>query len=977
MAPLKPIPPVSVLLFFLETFVSLIAANSISFDQTVFQPSGTGTLVPRVWEVLGPFPTGMREQDFGADPLEAFGGFPNLPFSDVDRYPSELADNGTVGWFKIETNKDGITVGPIPFEGVRWSFNQLSQGWAINQFQSWARTRLVLPLATTIIIQCTNVGDFYVDSRLFSGDWYNYGTVSHALHLDAGEHEIRVRVVNEIRIFGAKVPPPIAFRCQIEKASEEGRVTVRTPVVPDVVEGVLAGGYASLTVENLKAEVGREGWVEVVELVDEKFYIVPVHRLPIRLTPYQARPIAIKFVHTSPISGSITTRLRIHLRTSHGASMFLWQELTLVYRKWGETFKFTFLDFDGTVHYAMAKPPRTLFRPSAPNVVPPPILIATHGAGVEAEWKSWTDTYDVQEAAWILYPTGRTTWGFDWHGPSYLNVRSALRSLIELPTLFPLVGGVEDGVWIVGEEGRVLYTGTLITFFFYARRHSNGGQGAWYMASHFPDSAVAALPAAGYVKIQDYVLYNLWVGNAHTDPILRGILESAISEYNNDLHVSNMDVMITTDSSPQSSLRSAYRSSLGPAATTTTSRRGTPAIYSPFRPKSPQNSLSEVPDMGHYWNGCLSDDVVTAFLDRFILPDADQRTQEDDRFPHEFTITVANPAGTGSKGGVLIEQLGMPYRLGKVKVTISDNGVWILKTTNIRRFRFVTDVPRIVKRRGEVLKVVVDGTEFVASDVIGRDGWFVWVEEREWKYEPTRFSNPHPLLQFSTSAEWLKHERHPRTYGPAHQIFQSPLPLLIIIPASTADPTYLHVAQKVAHDWYLYGRGDTEIVRDDDLCLRERISDEGFNGNLVLVGGPRMNRMTAEVVVRRGRGEAPSLSAANPTRIPKQVGQYFPSPSPYPSHSPSPTHRIHGSPSNHLMPPGIVFLHPWKSDHLALVIAGVDNDGLHQAVRLLPKRTGVMVPDWSELAVVFGLIGHHRSGNGVEGYWGNPWRRVG
>ncbi|KAG0222239.1 hypothetical protein BGX31_009263, partial [Mortierella sp. GBA43] len=24
------------------------------------------------WQVLGPFPTGMREQDFGADPLEAF-----------------------------------------------------------------------------------------------------------------------------------------------------------------------------------------------------------------------------------------------------------------------------------------------------------------------------------------------------------------------------------------------------------------------------------------------------------------------------------------------------------------------------------------------------------------------------------------------------------------------------------------------------------------------------------------------------------------------------------------------------------------------------------------------------------------------------------------------------------------------------------------------------------------------------------------
>lgn len=31
--------------------------------------------VPKLsrWQILGPFPTGMREQDFGADPLEAYG----------------------------------------------------------------------------------------------------------------------------------------------------------------------------------------------------------------------------------------------------------------------------------------------------------------------------------------------------------------------------------------------------------------------------------------------------------------------------------------------------------------------------------------------------------------------------------------------------------------------------------------------------------------------------------------------------------------------------------------------------------------------------------------------------------------------------------------------------------------------------------------------------------------------------------------
>lgn len=54
--------------------------------------------------------------------------------------------------------------------------------------------------------------------------------------------------------------------------------------------------------------------------------------------------------------------------------------------------------------------------------------------------------------------------------------------------------------------------------------------------------------------------------------------------------------------------------------------------------------------------------MITAFLDQFVLSDAEQRMREDERFPREFTLTVVNPAGTGSKGGVLIEQLSVPYR---------------------------------------------------------------------------------------------------------------------------------------------------------------------------------------------------------------------------------------------------------------------------------------------------------------------------
>ncbi|RIB19724.1 hypothetical protein C2G38_1245912 [Gigaspora rosea] len=91
-------------------------------------------LIPKTWELLGPFPTGTREQDFGADPLEAYGGFKNLSFSETQSFPSELADNGTVKWSTILTNMDG-SVGPVHFKNMRWKFNRDPFGWAINQFQ--------------------------------------------------------------------------------------------------------------------------------------------------------------------------------------------------------------------------------------------------------------------------------------------------------------------------------------------------------------------------------------------------------------------------------------------------------------------------------------------------------------------------------------------------------------------------------------------------------------------------------------------------------------------------------------------------------------------------------------------------------------------------------------------------------------------------------------------------------------------------
>ncbi|RUS33999.1 hypothetical protein BC938DRAFT_482944, partial [Jimgerdemannia flammicorona] len=118
------------------------------------------------------------------------------------------------------------------------------------------------------------------------------------------------------------------------------------------------------------------------------------------------------------------------------------------------------------------------------------------------------------------------------------------------------------GSWAVGEEGRSHRTNTDRRELIPSIDHRSADSRIQGIATV---ARVHALPAAGYVKVQDYVPFNLWVGNAHTDPMIRGhvklkprfgkilcymahnlslpqILESSITEYNNDLHASNMTI---------------------------------------------------------------------------------------------------------------------------------------------------------------------------------------------------------------------------------------------------------------------------------------------------------------------------------------------------------------------------------------------------------------------------------------------------
>jgi len=387
--------------------------------------------------------------------------------------------------------------------------------------------------------------------------------------------------------------PKIKFRLGVEAVSfspvvlgvEDAQIGL-----PNVLHGWLLGEVAGIA---LRAGGGKEGsTVEGVELVekievsltrsDHFLSLTRPHGLiltfwpfgssyqgltislypslsPIILLPYQKRPLALSINQSFPLSSSLTSlTLRITLASFDASASPLVVTLPLAHRShWSSNstsypaLRYTYLDSDLTVQYAMTQPP---LLPS--DGTTSAVILATHGAGVETSSPFWTEALGERRKGlgWVVFATGKTreivflfpspqssgltssslfsslhlAWGYDWHGASAESVFSARKALgpIVLALEKKSRRNVDDEHW--GVSDKTFLVG-----------HSNGGQGASYLLERYPDEFLGSASAAGYLKIQSYVAYTQWASSHTIDPSLWGILVSSLTSFENDLHASN------------------------------------------------------------------------------------------------------------------------------------------------------------------------------------------------------------------------------------------------------------------------------------------------------------------------------------------------------------------------------------------------------------------------------------------------------
>ncbi|ORY88575.1 hypothetical protein BCR35DRAFT_276583, partial [Leucosporidium creatinivorum] len=854
--------------------------------QLAFAPNQATT-----WTALGPFPLGSRE-----GPLLP----PLLPNLTRRLHPSPLADGGYIEAVEVQEDSDGwVQVGA---ENIRWQSLRSSAGWSVLQHQVYYERVLSVGTASLYSLDLDTAAEFSIlkvgsdpsERRWYNGNMYGYPEAApHFVELERGDHLITVTFAYDLRISGDSGGdgiPRSRWRLVVEKEERQLSVDSAKTVAPSVVEGVLMGEVLGIELSNR--------WRDEIELLcvkSEHGELKVILPAPVKLAPLQTRLIALSVHQKRPLTPAFKGHLPLTLLVSRaGVKSSLSTTIRLPVSRLSTSepspILSTFLSNTDTPSYAVYTPPKTATACSSVA------LLALHGAGVDpATSPSWTSSIKQREREWIVWPLGLSAWGYDWHGASVKDVEAAISHLQDIQRSWKRAHGLSDQSCPRAKKLVVL-------------GHSNGGQGAWHYMSHFPDRVLGGVPASGYVKIQDYVPYHLSLGQHYRDPTLTGILSAGLSPFDEDLYASNLvGILILNRHGAEDDNVPVQHSRQLVSIIDEWSRGNSSTIY------------SEVSGAGHWFDEVLNAPIVNRFLDHLISHSNRSQLLTN---ALEFTLTTANPDESGSKLGFRILELEAPGRLARIEVEVYD----LSKSP-----RLVED-PRIRLRTTNVRSFSFGGAVF--EEALGFLPRALAIDN----HSPIPLTTTTTTFSTDGSNPFTIHTPTPRRYGPLISILSSPRPLVLVVGTSGSPSTTRHltsIAERIAHDAYLYGRVDCEVVRDDEV-------DETPEGNVALLGDSYANSVTAR------------WAKSWPTPV------SFVSPSAFAIND-----RLFETPGQ-----GLLFLtaHPSHPSSLVLVLAGVGAEGLERAARLFPVRTGVPLPD-------FVVTAPSMTSGGVEaaGFWTSDW----
>ncbi|MHC4956072.1 MAG: carboxylesterase family protein [Planctomycetota bacterium] len=484
-----------------------------------------------------------------------------------------------------------------------WRWAKIDDKGRLGGRFAWAYTAVKSDRDQVAIATVRGGALLVVNGAPYVGDVYGYGHEGVPVRLAKG--------VNHVFVRGVRGSFQLAFR----EVDPGVHISTRGATLPDVVVG-----------EALDAE----GSVSVVNTADRMLHNVPalgVRRLAVRVRQPAPAEKGKRETELSPTQGVGAT-------------------FSLDVREPAQARRVTFRsEIDGSVQYYGLKAPERA-DPSAG------IVLTLHGAGVHARRQA--NCYATKPDLWIVAPTNRRPFGFDWQDWGRRDAYEVLADATKRTSASPT---------------RVFLTG-----------HSMGGHGSWHLGANDPDLWLAVAPCAGW---ESFDTYGSGGRTGTWDEIWRGADLSGATP----LLISNLAQL------PVFILHGEDDNTV-PAAE---ARRMEEALKQAGG--APRMHLE--PDKGHWYNGKASKGVDCVDWPGIFKLFGEQPLAPRD--PDEIHFVSADPSVDSEHYWVTLLQPDVYGKLSRIEAKRADGRI-VVKTDNVRRFRIRSDKPAVIEIDGQKLE---------------------------------------------------------------------------------------------------------------------------------------------------------------------------------------------------------------------------------------------------------------------------------
>ena len=809
------------------------------------------TSIPLRFDFVGPFLIGKTEVD--GDPLAALNCSLHAILSRQtncpQRFLSEIADGGYVGWSRLPTPAaDGAVTIQWPMSGAPIDHNSLVQALSkltVLEFGGWAVATFSVRSSGLHSIHCTPVHTFYVDGVIYHGDIYRHNTARVLTALSSGAHSLWIRI---------RAKQTVTFTCNIAAVSAKAKAIKINGVYnePDIVEGELPlrpYSYVSFAVQNVgehrlsnltakihskdklsnhkvfAAVISTETFHPFDRLLPYATAIAPLQPLlvPVAFTltkdPTRKAAWWKAFVNSDTPCLSFMVSVTAYDTVSGAFVESNKQKVGLRCRQFTQSVLFSHVDADGAITNA------AFIRPQSPCQRACPVVLSLCGVGATA--RSQADSHKYQAAgdktftfgfdgAWVVSPFREGA--HNGEGTGFHTPFSAL-SYVARHAAEPYSAN-EYALVVVG--------------------HSRGGHHVYTITQHHPSAVTAIMSAGGYGDREEYgdanILFDVDVQMSFMPISVRAILENTIVEYDNYQSAANLvgiDSLIRVG--------------------------GADRTVSPFFARRMARVLSangvnvtydEVRGQGHWWWDTKTPSDGGVMHDLFVRTFIADHFAANKSIPQSFTVVSFNPATFTGNFGVRILQMHSRVTAATIRVQQSrmtaEQTTWRLHLNNVRRFTInLTEATRHAMIAE--LSIIIQSTTYILSKTAATTRMFCQSEAGSWS-DCSITGSAQELLSvpYSTSPrgyelydDYILRERSPSTSGPARSVWASPFVIIYGSDCSRECQRALFTAAMYLSTAHMHTAATSApMIRDDELPLNEYIAAPV---NVIVVGGPDVN----------------------------------------------------------------------------------------------------------------------------------------